>query len=101
MNAQPTLARTAPAKTFYYVQVCADRSDAHREMSAYAATNARSFEVVHVEPAQDEDECDVCVFVVYASALPSPVEADDNLHDLYTLPHLVNAPCFDIDDLTN
>lgn len=101
MTNQPTLARTAPAEKFYYVQVCADRDEANAEMSEYfASCTARSFELVRVEPAQDDEECEIVLYVVYANELPA-VEADDMLHDLYTLPHLVNAPCYDIDDLTD
>lgn len=100
MNNQPTLARTVPAPTFFYVQVCGDQADAEAELELYCSKiPARSYQLVHVEPGQEEGECEVCVFVVYAPALPD-VEADDMIADLYTMPHLVNAPCYDIDDLT-
>ena len=100
MTKQPTLARTAPDNVFYYVQVCADRSEARAEMSDLKAKEQlTSFELVHVEPSQDEEyECEICVFVVYADKLPA-FEPEDNLSALYTMPHLVDAPCYDIDDI--
>lgn len=101
MTNQPTLARTVPAPTFFYVQVCADRAEAEKEVAEYCvAISARSYQLVHIEPPTDDEECDVCIFVIYAAALPS-VEADDEICDLYDMPHLVNAPCYDIDELTD
>lgn len=100
MTKQPTLARTVPAETFFYVEVCADRDQAENEIAEYVvAINARSYQIVHLEPRTDDEECDVAIFVVYASALPS-TEVEDHIADMYTMPHLVNAPIFDIDDLT-
>lgn len=101
MTDQPTLARPAADVPFFYVQVCAERDAAADDVSIYAKKiNAVSFELVHVEPPHEEEECELCVFVVYVNEIPTfrAMFDGDMLHDMFTLPHLVNAPYIDVDD---
>lgn len=96
-------------KTFFYVYVVAEDQNEARSFLEAAIRNFRvepdhSLMLVHAEPCVDaHDELPTYVFAAYGVEPPfnrnSALFADaDKLSHLYTLPHLVDAPCFDVDD---
>lgn len=100
MSNQPTLERRAPADTFFYVQVVAeDESDAQNQIAIALQGSFQTFSVALTSPAENNEELETFVFVVYGAQAPA-THWGDRLSDLYTQPHLVDAPCFDIDDFT-
>jgi hypothetical protein len=63
-------------------EICAD---------AFHAASADELVLVHVEQAEDAEECATFIFSFHADS--SEQEEGEWLHDLYELAHLPNMPC--------
>lgn len=88
---------------FFYVQVAANDESEAQSFLEIAIRNFRlegdhSLMLAHESPAENDEELAVFVFAVYGVKPPSDFDEADDLYSLYTIPHLVNRPCFDIDD---
>ena len=55
--------------------------------------DAAALTLAHAEPAGDEEESQLCIFIFAMHADSSEQKDGDWLHDLFILPHLKNMPC--------
>src|SRR5262245_66228457 len=94
------------AATFFYVQVVAeDESEAESFLNVAIRNHIDAIDhsafLAFTSPAEEEEELETFVFAVYGVKAPQVAYEYDHLHDLYTLPHLTNAPCFDYKSYTD
>jgi hypothetical protein len=96
MTNQPTLARRPDDAPFFYVSVSQeDESNAEFELNV---KGIRDFHLVYFAEAENDEELGVYVYAVYNAIPPHATGDADTLRMCYSLPHLVDAPLFDIDD---
>ena len=81
----------------HYMTVLANSADEAREYLGDLSHAYEGAPLVHHEPATEQGECATFVFQLSGHD-DEDYTGCDMLHDLFTLPHLTNAPVLRLED---